>query len=433
MIRDATLVVIQQDVVILEVQVTLPEVVTHKVTHKDVGSQVTHKDVGSQVTHKDVGSRERHSHWYLPFREEGVGDNCGYIKHPIFNNVNTMVPKWTYMAYMSVQLTTLSMAQMCLTPGVPCDTTVQTLPNQCPMYSSTLGTGATSIDDCRCSPGAYKNATTNASSGCTLCLPGTFMNATGGTACIACPVSFYMDMPGSSFCWECFMGALVKTTGATNNSICVPPLWTVRLVIPYQNWTTAEMKIAIKLIADGLGISNPRVSILSVSRRRGLLSSMMTLEVGCSSQADADAIAEKLTPDFMRNVFADSTISAPLGIISVVVMGITSTTSPPPPIVTTTPQPTANQPLVTTTSSSSPSSPSPLSSPLVVPVGVSLGVTVVSIGVLLLYYSFKSKKTKVSPTYQKVSQKAEETYRKKDPYQQAEIKVKIPKYLLNLA
>ena len=54
MIRGVTLVVIHQDVVILEVQATLPEVVTHKVTHKDVGSQ------------------ERHSHWYLQFKEEGV-------------------------------------------------------------------------------------------------------------------------------------------------------------------------------------------------------------------------------------------------------------------------------------------------------------------------------------------------------------------------
>ena len=65
MIRDATLVVIHQDAVILEVQVTLPEVVIHKVIHKDVGTMhVTLKE--------DVGSQERHSHWYLQFKEEGV-------------------------------------------------------------------------------------------------------------------------------------------------------------------------------------------------------------------------------------------------------------------------------------------------------------------------------------------------------------------------
>ena len=66
MIRDATLVVIHQDAVILEVQVTHQDVVILEV-QATLPEVVTHK-----VTHKDVGSQERHSHWYLQFKEEGV-------------------------------------------------------------------------------------------------------------------------------------------------------------------------------------------------------------------------------------------------------------------------------------------------------------------------------------------------------------------------
>ena len=63
MTRDKTL------VVILQVQVTLQEVVIHK----DVGTMhVTLKE--------DVGSQERHSHWYLQFKEEGVvGELVGIL------------------------------------------------------------------------------------------------------------------------------------------------------------------------------------------------------------------------------------------------------------------------------------------------------------------------------------------------------------------
>ena len=67
MIRGVTLVVIQQDAVILEVQVTHQDVVILEVQATLPEVTLTHK-----VTHKDVGSQERHSHWYLQFKEEGV-------------------------------------------------------------------------------------------------------------------------------------------------------------------------------------------------------------------------------------------------------------------------------------------------------------------------------------------------------------------------
>ena len=317
-----------------------------------------------------------------------------------------MIPKWTYVGMMGLRLT---MAQMCSTPGFPCETTVQTLPNQCPMYSSTLGTGATSISDCRCSPGAYKTGTSDGSgNGCILCSPGTFMNATGATACQVCPVGFYMDMPGSPFCWECPMGALMRVTGATNNSVCVPPLWTVRLVIPYQNWTVGEMQIAITLIANGLGISNPRITILSTTRRRGLLSSMMTIEVGCSSQADADAIAGQLTPDFMRTVFANSDIPAPIGIISVVVVGnqVIGTSPPTPGPLTPGPLTTPRNP------SDTPVPPVPgTDNPINYVMVASISVSILGfLTVLLVSYKYW-KPTKITP-------------------QGTEIRVKIPRYLL---
>ena len=71
-----------------------------------------------------------------------------------------------------------------------------------------------------------------------------------------------------------------------------------------------------------------------------------------------------------------------------------------------------------------------------VPVGVSLGVTVFGIVGILLYNRFKSKTTKISPT---PSRKAK-TYQQDEPDQQEEylkqkieIRVKIPRYLLNLS
>ena len=86
----------------------------------------------------------------------------------------------------------------------------------CPPYSNTNGTGATSLLDCRCTPGSF--STNGSALGCSQCAAGSFSLA-GATACVACSAGSFSNATAASACVACALGNYCPS-GSTQQQQC---------------------------------------------------------------------------------------------------------------------------------------------------------------------------------------------------------------------
>ena len=126
----------------------------------------------------------------------------------------------------------------------------------CPVYTTTISPGASTINDCLCIPGS---AGANGAVQCALCLPGSFSSTPGSTSCTLCPNG--VGNPNDF--------------GATNDSICIAPQTFVTITLFVNGTLSVNEQGNLRVqIADSLNISVDLIKLEQVpARRRRLLQS----------------------------------------------------------------------------------------------------------------------------------------------------------------
>ena len=218
----------------------------------------------------------------------------------------------------------------------------------CPVYTTTISPGASTINDCLCIPGS---AGANGAVQCALCLPGSFSSTPGSTSCTLCPNG--VGNPNGF--------------GATNDSICIAPQTFVTITLFVNGTLSVNEQGNLRVqIADSLNISVDLIKLEQVpARRRRLLQSggsqiiititlppprpgTNTSTTGNSSNAPPSAalISSQIQNSVSLSVVQSwfTAIGLPANLVSaiaveVVVERIVSTTTPPMLTNTTTPVP----------------------------------------------------------------------------------------------